>query len=293
MKFKINGIRLLGLFIVIVILISAAVITVADIYSGGVYSGKSKDDFVIFVNVGQGDAAIIHSGDYTALIDAGTNKSAPKLYRTILASGIKSIDCLILTHPHSDHIGGAEYLLNKLDVDTVVYSNWLAEDEKEAEIAKSLQNKVSKLKIPAYAASQAMVINIGNFELTVLGCSSYNEDENCRSAVIMAKNGNYKFLFTGDAGESIEYNLLKQGINVKCDVLKVAHHGSRTANSSTFLKAASPKYAVISVSSGNRYNLPNNEVVKRLNKYCGKVLRTDEHGDIRFNIKDNILTLAE
>ena len=250
-----------------------------------------QNDFVSFLSVGQGDSTIIHSNGYTALIDTGTPMSGLTVAKELRKCGINRVDVLILTHPHDDHIGGAEYLIGEIAVDSMVLSNVLPNDDENAQCLNYLKQSAATKQIKCYTATAGMVINIGNFELTVLMSDDNAKEENDTSVIIMAKNGEHKFLFTGDAEAVAERKLIKENINFDCDVLKVGHHGSNTSSIADFLKIASPEYAVISVGKDNSYGHPHGDVLSRLADANVTVLRTDILGNITFQIVEGVITL--
>ena len=250
-----------------------------------------QNDFVSFLSVGQGDSTIIHSNGYTALIDTGTPMSGLTVAKELRKCGINRVDVLILTHPHDDHIGGAEYLIGEIAVDSMVLSNVLPNDDENAQCLNYLKQSAAEKQIKCYTATAGMVINIGNFELTILMSDDNAKEENDTSVIIMVKNGEHKFLFTGDAEAVAERKLIKENINFDCDVLKVGHHGSNTSSIADFLKIASPEYAVISVGKGNSYGHPHGDVLSRLVDSNATVLRTDILGNITFQIVEGVITL--
>ncbi len=254
---------------------------------------RNKTDFVEFIDVGQGDCALIVSGDTVALIDAGTPMSSTAISKTLRRHNIDTIDALILTHPHDDHIGSAQFILEEFYVNNLILPAIIPADDQDAEALKSIRDIADYTKTARHTAKEGMVINIGNFKLTVLLCEKSVEDENDSSIVIMVQNGNSRFLFTGDAEEFCENKLLEQNVDLSCDVLKVAHHGSNSSTTTEFLQAVSPTYSVISVGKENAYKHPSDKVLKRL-QICGtQVLRTDKVGNIRFIVKNNTIVLEK
>lgn len=248
-----------------------------------------NSDSVIFFDVGQGDSALIKSGDYAALIDTGTATSGLSIAKKLRRNGVNKLDALILTHPHDDHIGSAEFLLDELPVENIILSDVLAKDDENARCYNDIKTYAMTNNINCYYAQEGMLLNIGNFELTVLMCDNTAKDENDTSIIIMAENSGNKFLFMGDAELSAENKLISNGVNVDCDVLKVGHHGSNSSTSVSFLDVATPKFAVISCGKNNQYSHPHNDILKRLRNKKIDVLRTDYSGDITFNIKNGEL----
>lgn len=128
---------------------------------------------------------------------------------------------------------------------------------------------------------------IGEFEITVLAAFSNMEVENDRSVITAAKINDFKFMFVGDMESGAEKKLLKENLNLKCDVLKVGHHGSSTSSKVDFLKAVRPKIAAISVGRDNTYGHPHSEVLSNLEYMGASIYRTDVDGDISFFIEND------
>ncbi len=251
-------------------------------------------DSVRILDVGQGDSILITSNDEAVLIDASTPTKGMEVSKRLYKYGVQKLNALIITHPHSDHMGGSEYLISEFKIDNLVISNSLPKSETEAKIYQSIKETAYKLGIPIHNATEGMIINVGNFELTVLMSDEKAKDENNRSIIIMAKNGDKKFLFMGDCEYEAEAKLIENNINFDCDVLKVGHHCSADSSSENFLKIATPTFAVVSVGAGNPYGHPANEGLVRLQKADCTVFRTDLYGDVTFTIdEDGNLSFAK
>lgn len=287
----INSGNKLALKILVAILFCIVIFTATFLFLSE--NQEPQNDFVSFLSVGQGDSTIIHSNGYTALIDTGTPMSGLTVAKELRKCGINRVDVMILTHPHDDHIGGAEYLIEEMAIGSMVLSNVLPNDDDNAQCLNYLKQSASAKQIKCYTATEGMVINIGNFELTVLMSDDSAKEENDTSIIIMAKNGENKFLLTGDAEAATERKLIKENINFDCDVLKVGHHGSNTSSVAEFLEIASPEYAVISVGKDNSYGHPHSDVLSRLALVNANVLRTDTYGSVMFQIIDGKIALKQ
>lgn len=243
-----------------------------------------ETDYVDFLDVGQGDSILISSNGYNALIDFGNQFDKGKaLTRKLRRNGVKELHCVIATHFDSDHIGGYPKVLQNVKVHNAVMPEFSkGSDDFDEGLYYSLNENVDNV----YTAKPGTVINIGEFELTIIGYYSDEKDSNDRSLIIMADIKGVKFLFTGDAGEKIEKRLIDDSILVDCDIYKVGHHGSRNSNSEDFIRAISPEYAVISVGD-NSYGHPHEEVLGILEKQGTKVFRTDVSGDIIFRVEED------
>lgn len=275
--------KLLIISLVCILVIFSAVLW---LYEDAVQPTDTSGDFITFLDVGQGDSALIKSGEYAALIDTGTASSGMNIVKKLRTVGVNDLDVLILTHPHDDHIGSAEFLLSEIPVDYIILSDVLPRDDENARCYKDIKDYAVSNNINCYNATEGLVINIGNFELTVLMSDETAEDENNTSIIIMAENSGKKFLFTGDAETSAEAKLIADGVNFDCDVLKVGHHGSNTSSSKKFLQIASPQFSIISCGKNNSYSHPHDEVLNRLKQTGTAILRTDLSGDITFKIQN-------
>ena len=259
--------------------------TWSQIFGGG--SVSQDDDFVRFIDVGQGDSVLISSNGYNAMIDFGDNTDdGAELMMDLRRYGIKHIDCMIITHYDSDHIGGADTVIERLNVENIILPIRYEEASKSlAEVDEAIKGSDANV----YIAKVGTVINIGEFELTVVAHYIDEADTNERSIIIMAEIDGLKFLFTGDADSSIEKRLIEDGLLLDCDVFKAGHHGSKYSNSLKFLEYITPSYAVISCGELNSYGHPHNEVIKNFNTVNAKTSRTDTDGDITFYIKNGAL----
>ncbi len=249
-------------------------------------TAENQNDFIEFIDVGQGDSALIYSEGYTALIDTGTPMSATAITKTLRGHNIESVDVMVLSHPHDDHIGSAEFLIEEFNVKNIIFSDVLPANDDNAEALKNIKDTAKYMDTQCHYAKEGMVVNVGNFKLTILLSDETAEDENNMSIILMAENGGSKFLFTGDAEESCEKKLIDGNVNFDCDVLKVGHHGSRTSTSQDFLDIASPRYSVISCGKDNSYGHPHDAVVKRLKDSGTTIFRTDRSGNITIRVTD-------
>lgn len=246
-------------------------------------------DFVRFIDVGQGDSILIGSNNQTALIDSGVLQS--ESYGKILGYGIKNIDVFLLTHYHDDHYGGLEQIAENMNISNLILPDF-NKSEGTTDTVLNVRERLLNRGGKSYIARDGMNFTLGDFEVTVIGYYPQCEGENNRSVVTMAKIGKYKFLLTGDMENDCEELIISNGINLECDVLKVAHHGSSTSTSQNFLNKANPKYAVISCGEGNQYSHPHDEVIERLESSdIKKIYRTDLSGDITFYVEDNDLRI--
>ena len=242
-------------------------------------------DFVKIMDVGQADAALIYSNGCSAVIDAGLTSSADDISADLKGADIKDIDALLITHLHMDHAGALAKISMSFPIDNLIIPNRDSSAEAMPTVNEAEKRVVAE-KGKVFTATEGMNFNIGEFEVTLLAYFPDATKENDRSIITMAKIGDKKFLFTGDAEKATEADVLAEKLNIDCDVLKVGHHGSNSSSTAAFLKAASPKYAAISVGKDNMYSHPSNKTIVAL-KNCGaEVYRTDKNGDISFYVEN-------
>ncbi len=229
-----------------------------------------------FIDVGQGDCTLIRSGETSILIDCGTYESGGRLCEYLQNLGIKSIDYLIGTHPHEDHLGGSSAVLRLFDVKNVFLNGEMSSSYFFERMVDVLEQK----NITPYIPDIGKKYTAGPFEFEFLSPETDFGDENHNSLVVMVKYKDIKTLVTGDIERPVESYLVNHGKDLSADILKVAHHGSRNGSSSEFLRKVNPSIAVIQCGKDNSYGHPHYEVLKRLENTRASVLRTDENGSI-------------
>ena len=250
-------------------------------------------DFVKITDVGEADSILIYSDGCSAVIDVGTENSVPNILDDLDSARIKDIDALIVTHLHTDHAGGLAELAKRREIDNLIIPE-LESSAEAAQLVKTAKRTVTAKGGNVYTAVQGMNFEIGEFTVTVLAYYDDMRDENNKSVIVMAEIDGIKFLFTGDAEAKTEKALIDDGLNIDCDVLKVGHHGSSSSSSQSFLKAATPKYAAISVGENNIYSHPTESVISALENCGAQILRTDTDGDITFYVENGeIRTVTE
>ena len=233
---------------------------------------------VHYIDVGQGDATLIKCGSHAMLIDGGNNNKGTTVQLYLKKQGVESLDYVIGTHPDADHIGGLDVIVYKYNCDTVIMPDYEKDTKTYQELVDVIHDKNMKITYPVVGEQYAL----GEAKFTIIApnSNSYGGNANDYSVAILLEYGKNRFLFTGDAEEASEAEMLTNGIDISADVYKVAHHGSRSASTQEFLIAVHPKYAVISCGEGNSYGHPHAEVLNRLRSMGVEVFRTDEQGSI-------------
>jgi len=231
---------------------------------------------VHFIDVGQGDATLITCDNKAMLIDAGDNSKGTTVQMYLQKQGIKKLDYLILTHPDADHIGGADVVVTKFGIDTVFMTDFKKDNKTYDDLIRALRSKNLKWSTP----NVGNTYRLGSAEFTIVAPNTIYEDPNNASIGLLLKNGSTSFLFTGDAEEEAEYDILANGLNIDCDVFKAGHHGSSTSNTGDFVEEASPEYVVVSCEQDNSYGHPHAEPMNLFRSMGVKLFRTDEQGSI-------------
>ena len=233
-------------------------------------------------DVGQGDAIFIEAPDGNQiLIDGGPDAAVLRRLGEIMLPWDRSIDAVILTHPHADHISGLIDVLRRYAVGRVIESG------SEHSIAEygEWRKEIERRGIPRTIAGRGQTITAGDLRLSILS----PDEERMRSneihdamVVLRLQFGSSTALFTGDMEKNIEYRLAVSGDELFADLLKIGHHGSKTSTSDFFLSRVRPRYAAISVGRKNRFGHPAAEVTERLAAHGIEIFRTDGSGTLTF-----------
>lgn len=237
---------------------------------------------VHYIDVGQADASciVLNTGE-TVLIDAGSNDSEDQLLSYLLKYGIRRIDYAVFTHPHEDHIGGADAVFRVCHVKNVILPSTVPADSSYDVLLDQAADEESAVIFAGVGDS----FTVGDSSFTILGpVAPYDENDlNNASIILRFDSGDTSFLFMGDAespAEALGLQLLGDDV-FDADVIKAGHHGSSTSSSESFLKAVSPDAAVISCGPQNEYGHPHKETLDRLSVYTEHIFRTDQSGSIR------------
>ncbi len=261
---------------------------------------------VSFLDIGQGDAIFIDAPNGNQiLIDAGRDRSVLRKLSDVMSFYDKKIDILVATHGDQDHIGGMPDVLNKYKIDLFIETNVFGKSATYDELSKILsENKIKKLII-----DKKIVLDMGdNVYLYILFPDRNVSGMETNTASIVAKlvYGESEFLLTGDSPKQIEEYLVNKSknnllgvdvygnyINLKSDVLKLGHHGSKTSTSPIFINEVMPKYAVVSAGKDNSYGHPHKEVLEVLEKNKVPILGTYSKGNIVFESDGNRLFMID
>lgn len=217
------------------------------------------------INVGQGDALLFElpTGE-TILIDAGTRSQGKKVASFMRSRGIRSIDILVATHPHEDHIGGMMNILDAFPIGKIWDSPYRSASQTQLRFLETIAKKGIRYGHPKSGFSQ----QIGDVQITVLSPNTVlkntNSDANNNSLVLLVSYGGIRFLLMGDAEKEERQGIAKSIPEVT--ILKMAHHGSITGIDLEFLKKINPELVVISFGERNPYGHPHKETIDLLKK---------------------------
>lgn len=276
---------IIGLVILIVVIIqgnlfdnvSNATASINDSTKSDKIDAKVEGNLsVSFIDVGQADSILIRNGNYNMLIDAGNNEDGEKLVNYFKSLGIEEFTYVFATHPHEDHIGGMDDIINNFKIDNYYMSNKLSTTKTFMDVLDALDGRNLKYTVP----NKGDTLKLGDANIKVIYPGDDKSNINDSSIVLKITYGKNSFLLTGDATSNVERKIYNE--DIKSDVLKVAHHGSSYSSTDVFLDRVKPYYAVISVGKNNMYNHPSNKTLEKLNKRNIKVYRTDLDGTITF-----------
>lgn len=241
---------------------------------------------VYFIDVGQADSILLENKGHYMLIDAGNNEDGPKLVNYFNEQDIKEFDYVVGTHAHEDHIGGMDDIIKNFKIDNFYMPDAITTTKTFEDVLDALEETNVIFQTPKVNQT----FNLQDTTITTLSVTADEKNLNDTSIVLKVKYGTNTFLFMGDASTKIEKNLLNK--DIKSDVLKVGHHGSRYSTSLEFLKKVSPEYAVISVGENNTYKHPHEEILKRLEEQNIQIYRTDKQGTILAKSNGSIITFS-
>lgn len=258
----------LSLFLLLFTLIPQSALTVKAEGSG--------EMAVHFIDVGQGSAILVQSGGQNLLYDGGDQSHADLVVSYLQEQNVENIDYLIASHYDEDHIGGLIPCIDNFPVSNIFGPDYIH----TSNLFNNFMNTATANAIIVQYPSVGETFDFGTGSFTVLAPSGISQNSNDNSLVIKLENGSNSFIFTGDAEETSEQDMISTGMDLDCDVLSVGHHGSASSTTWDFLSATSPSYAVISCGTNNQYNHPSASAMERLSDMGIPVFRTDKQGTI-------------
>ena len=232
--------------------------------------------YVHYIDVGQGDSELVCCNGEYMLIDAGEPDASDAVLEYLDALGIDRLNYLVCTHGHSDHCGGLDAVVESLGVETVFTSPDAGDSPSYEIFTDAVYDAGLELTVPVLGESY----RLGEASFSFIGPLEDYDNLNDDSLVMRLEYGDTSFLFTGDMTSKAEKDLINDGADLRCDVLKVGHHGSSGSSCYQFLYEAQPGSGVISCEKGNSYGHPHEETLSRLNDADVTVYRTDLEGSI-------------
>ena len=234
---------------------------------------------VHFIDVGQGDSILIEADGRYMLIDAGDNNKGNLVVDYLNNLEIETLDYVIGTHPHSDHVGGLDTVINAFPIKTVIMPEVLHTTKTFEDVLDAIDQK--NLKITKAVVGNEYTLGSASFIIIAPNSNTY-KNLNDYSVGIKLTYGNTSFVLTGDAEHLSEKEMLQNSIDLSADVLKLGHHGSASSNIPSFLDGVSPSFAVISVGEDNKYGHPHEETLQAMVVRKIPIFRTDKQGSILF-----------
>ncbi|WP_027624434.1 ComEC/Rec2 family competence protein [Clostridium lundense] len=244
-----------------------------------------------YIDVGQGDSILISINGTNMLIDSGSHEKEEYLITYLKKQKIKKLHHVIATHPHEDHIGSMAGIIKNFNIENFYGPKVVVNEKCFTSMVTELRKKHLKIQVAKVGKKIKIHPNI-ICEIIAPNNTSY-ENINNHSVVIKLTYGYTSFIFTGDAEKISENEMLKGSINLKCDVLKLGHHGSNTSTTDSFLEKTSPKIAIISCGKKNIFRHPNKKIVNKLKNKNIKVYRTDIDGNIILISNGNSIMKSE
>ncbi|MEE0970419.1 MAG: ComEC/Rec2 family competence protein [Clostridia bacterium] len=232
------------------------------------------------IDVGQGDSVLVKTKSGNLLIDAGTNNSEEVLSEYLESVNVTEFEYCIFTHPHEDHIGGADMIIEEYDVRNVILSPAVSSSNTFERLLDALERSEAEV----FEAVPGDKYDIGDLQIFIMGPSvvSSGRDLNNTSVITRLTYGKSRFMFTGDAEKLQEGDILSEytSLELQCDFLKMGHHGSSTSSSKKFMDSVAPLYAAISCGRDNSYGHPHREIIQMLEERGIEYSRTDLEGSI-------------
>ncbi len=242
---------------------------------------------ISFLNIGQGDSIYIRTpDDYSIIIDGGPSSKILEELSEVMPLYNRTVDLILITHPHADHVNGLVEVIKRYDVKGIMIVGTPSYNYFYQKILELIKEK----NIPLYFAKADNDFLIGKFvELDVLWPIEFKvgvpyENLNNASLAVKINYGDHSILLSGDAEIEEEQELIKSGFDLSADILKVGHHGSRTASSINFLDKVNPKTAVIQSGIDNSFGHPHKETLRKLIKRGIEIRRNDLEGRIDFKL---------
>ncbi len=253
---------------------------------------SNAESTVNFIDVGQGNCTLVKSGESAMLIDAGETDKGKDVVSYLKALGINKLDYIIVSHQHTDHMGGMiEVLKSDIEVEKIIMPKIPQKLTPTSYTYTNLLNAI-KAKGLKVRAARDEEFSVGNIKVNTYAMEGDYSDLNNYSVVTKLTTGGGRFIIMGDLEKTAEKELLNKNVDLSAEVILVGHHGSSSSSSDKLLKSVNPSCAVISVGADNKYGHPNDAAIKRISKYTDNIYRTDLNGNIVFDCDNDNLSLS-
>lgn len=247
---------------------------------------------IYYLDVGQSDCTIIKCDDEVLIIDTGTANQVFTIRKSLYTLEIDEIDYMIITHQHDDHMSGAVELIKHYNVSNVMMPKLSDINSTNSPTYNNLINTISEYEVTPVGLTSGNSFNLGSALVEVLAPIKQDKELNNMSAVIKITYGDTSFLFQGDSEQKVEKQLINLGYDLSADVIKIGHHGSKTASHDAYLNEVKPYYAIISCAPDNTYGHPSYTVIDKLEKIGIKTYVTSLHGNITITSDGKNITLV-
>lgn len=256
-----------------------------------IYKEKQELTLTMF-DVGQAESFLLKKGQETALIDCGTIAQGKDIVNKLKEQEIEKIDYIFITHPHQDHMGGMLDIISNFQIGKIILPN-INRKKITAKWYKKIMNELDQGKYQLEVAEKNKQYNLDDVEIKTISGGTYKgKNINNYSTVLKVSYGQQSIIMTGDAEELVEKEILKSNQDIKATILKIGHHGSKTASIEEFINAIEPTYALISCGLNNKYNHPSEEVLERLDRKKIKTFRTDKMGNVILRITEQDVEIS-
>ncbi len=243
-------------------------------------SPKESNFAIYFLDVGQGDCTIIKCNDKFMMIDCSTLNQINTIRQSMMTLEIDTIDFMVITHQHDDHMGSATKIINDVTVKNFIMPRLSQSNNVNSKSYNVLINTLDIKNVNRIPAQDCKSFMLGDALVEILFPTKQSNNLNNMSIVLKVTYGENEFLFQGDAESKIENDLMRSDFDIDIDVLKIGHHGSKTSTSEKYLDATTPSIAIISSGAGNSYKHPNGKILNSLEKKDIKTFCTALNGDI-------------
>lgn len=250
-------------------------------------SSDSLDNMTVhYLDVGEGLSVFVQVGDQNLIYDGGGRQSSSFVVSYLKKLGVKEIDYLISSHYDADHLAGLIGCLNAFEVHHIIGAGY----EHDSDLYQSFVDTAAEKELPIQHPKVGNTFKLNTSTITILSPGSIQEESNANSVAMKIQNGDHSFILTGDANIAAESEMCASGINLDCDVLSIAHHGSASSTSMAFLEKTLPDFSIISCGSDNQYGHPHQDVLDKLSVIETELFRSDLQGTIIANSDGKKLT---